>query len=84
MKAQPLGCADSQHPFAYSPPFFVVPPSFVNDLDRPFRHPCLMIRNCVTPVHHLMIMVSPAAFDSVVRATSPEYALARVSHRSGS
>jgi hypothetical protein len=38
----------------------------------------------VTPVHHLMVMVSSAAFDSVVTTTSDEYALARVSDRSGS
>lgn len=32
-----------------------------SDLDRLFCHPCPMVLGCVTPRHHLMIMVSSVA-----------------------
>jgi hypothetical protein len=36
-------------------------PRSVSDLDRPFCHHCLMTFDCVTPMHHLMIMGNSAA-----------------------
>jgi hypothetical protein len=36
-------------------------PFLVSDLDRPFRHPVIMVIPSVTPMHHLTIVVSSAA-----------------------
>jgi hypothetical protein len=46
----------------YRPAYFQVTPlDSRNDHDRLRCHPCLMISEYVTPMHHLMIMVSSAA-----------------------
>jgi hypothetical protein len=42
-------------------PLYTFYPISVSDLDRPLCHPCPMTPGFVTPMHHLMFMVSSAA-----------------------
>jgi len=50
------GCT-ARYPDSRSFPLCPFSPVHVSDLDRPFRHPVVMVNLSVTRIHHLMIMV---------------------------
>ena len=62
----PIALGVPQHPWHRTRTYDLCALSrfFLNDLDHPFCHPLVVISGCLTPMHHLMLMVSSVASGS--------------------